>query len=298
MEETPQSLDAPGVITVVTAPEENAPKVKRPRARKAKRPRETVAPSPDPAEDDELESPENHMDSPHPANVRTITLDEENGTVEDGGDDMSVTEVEEPEPRNKVQRFIDALHRRRKGTRHMSDAMIQEDFEQVKNFLSCSEEEQDAYLAIYEYDHNRDVIKSGIGKVATMSLRFALLRAVAPQHYSLVDDALKTPEVMDTVDSIYDVANLGELNPKVMRVVANVGHIGDTLLQTSMNLYAALSKLAEEHQNRQKAIAAYRNPGATEATRHFDQSSRYGQDAKSPGEVIPQTDGQILDIIV
>lgn len=252
---------APGTITVVDTGDDHSPSTahsepsrKRSRADAGLPPVEEGSPSP--------------LHRPQDGGVPTFTVNEND---EDDDDEME-------EDKSDIQRLLDAKHRRRRLGRHMAKDQIEEDLADVKKFLALPEEDKEAYLSIYEYDGSDDNLLEGLAKASALALRFGLAYTVEPKNYDLVSMALDFPEVKDSMATIWDFVDISEhKSTKTIKMVAAVGHIGDTLMGAAMKLYQAVGR-ASELRDRKEELARNRASGIQSV---FDLTGTHGDASSS-----------------
>lgn len=281
MSETDATAGAPGVITIVEPEQNDTSTVKSSAQRKRKR----VDTDLSSLEDDEFNDP--HRDAPP---VMYATQNQVDGIEED---------VYEP-PKSQVQRLLDAKHRRRRLGKHVANEQIQEDLDDVKKFLSLSEDDREAYLSIYEYDGTTDNIIEGLTKATAMGLRVGLACTVDARDYDLAAMALDMPEVKDSLATIWDCVDVPSYaNQKAIKAVSAVGHIGDTLVGAAMRIYQGVSK-ASELRNRKEQMERRKEQGIQSI---FDLSKDGSSKADSvntkrtESEAIPSEPSVIVDRI-
>lgn len=154
--------------------------------------------------------------------------------------------AEEPDEKSDIQRLLEAKHRRRRQGKHMSQAEVDEDLEDVKRFLALSEADRKAYLSIYEYDGSRDNLIEGMAKASSLALRMGLAYTIPAEDYDLATMAMEMPEVKDSLATIWDCVDFEEYaSGKALKFFAAVGHVGDTLVSAAMKLYQGVSRAAD-----------------------------------------------------
>ena len=150
------------------------------------------------------------------------------------------------EQKSDVQRLLEAKHRRRRLGRHLSQAQMDEDLEDVKRFLAMTPEDKRAYLSIFEYDGTNDNMIEGLAKASSLALRAGLAYVVEPDDYDLATLALEMPEVKDSLATIWDCVDLDQYaGGKMIKAASAIGHIGDTLLSAAMKLFQGVRRASD-----------------------------------------------------
>jgi hypothetical protein len=157
-----------------------------------------------------------------------------------------------------VQRLLDAKHRRRRTGKHVEQAQLKEDLEDVKKFLAMSDEDKEAYLLIYEYDDTRRSTVDGLAKASSLALRVGLAYTIPSRDYDIAAVALDQPEVKDSITNLWDIVNLdGYEQTAAVKGLSALGHIGDVILTAFMKIYQNITRAGEmrdkkEEQARQR----------------------------------------------
>lgn len=281
----PAAVDvgAPGTITVVDT--ETNPSVQS-----RKRSRENVVQAPDDpgapearrnyAEDTGVAAPTYHVSEQEAYGEEPVSESDEEG--------------EENEPQSQIHRLLAAKRRRRRLNRHMGNDQIQEDLDDVKKFLSLSEADKEAWLAIYEYDGSGDQLVEGLAKASSLALRLGLATTVPPKDYDLVNTALEMPEVKDGIAAMWDCVDIaGYADTKFLKAAAAVGHVGDTMAGALMKCYQGINRAAQLRDRRDQMALRQQSTGVQSI---FDVSGQNGKQNLEGAQPQPTTEGGTLQI--
>lgn len=286
-------IGEPGTITVVDVAAATDPKAQINHGvdrRARKRHREDQLP--DREGGDEEDDGSRHVSIPYgPPQVAEYSppINYVNEQDPEGEEEEEMDEEEEHQmikraEKTDIQRLLDARHRRRRLGKHMAQDQLDEDLEAVKKFLELSEEDKEAYLAIYEYDPSKDNIVEGLGKATSLALRVGLAKTIRPKDYDFVSLALDMPEVKDSIAALWDCVDLEEYKgTKILKFAVAAGHIGDTLVGTGMKVYHKIGQAAELRDRKEQLERRRLNGGHSV----FDRSAHHVQ--STPQTQQPET---------
>lgn len=168
--------------------------------------------------------------------------------------DQDEQEEEDAKPRHEstaeqVERLLTAKRRRHRLGRLTAQENLASDMEDVKKFLSLSKADREAFLVVYEFDDFKESVVSGCAKASSLVLRMALAKLVAPDNFDLVSVALDLPDTKNSLLTLWEMVDPEDyLDLRYIRALSAVGHLGDVLLTTGMNIFNSITKAAEIRQ--------------------------------------------------
>lgn len=221
--------------------------------------------------------------------ARTESHDEDEEIDIEGPPSKRVSVEESDTPKSQVERLLNAKHRRKRFGKHVSQEQMKEDLEDVKHFLSLTEEEKQAYLCIYEYDGYDEMKAAGLAKASSLALRVGLAYTVKPDNYDMVCIALDQPEVKDSIATLWDCVDVDQYaSVRTIKSISAIGHIGETLLGAGMNLYQGIQKAAQVR----KTVLERRQNMGTDTTEARTQSAFDFRHGNTPSAVVQPAQGR------
>lgn len=159
-------------------------------------------------------------------------------------------EQEDENPtRDRVRRLLAAKRKQRRLGAEANMERIQAQVQEVKDFLKMDAEEQDAFLAVYEEDGASEHIAKGLTRATSLALKLALQKTIPSNQsdFDTIHQCIELPAIQDSIADMWElaeIANYADLKP--IRVVANLGHILNSLVSNGMLAYQAVMKVKNQ----------------------------------------------------
>lgn len=167
------------------------------------------------------------------------------------GEAMSAQEYRQYE----LRRVIAAVRRKRRLGSHLDRANIAEDMAEVKAIMALKPEEREDFLTMYEFDTSGVNLVGGLAKATRMCIRGGLMKWCLPKNFDLVNAVVDKPDFQDALETMWECADVGEfVEEKHVRLIASLGHVGDSLVTAFMKIKSSVDRVGEERDRMRSVV--------------------------------------------